>query len=680
MRSDVIDVDMDEDCGDVMLIDMTTGTNCKGKESLINLSLGPSTAENLGSVIGVQTSSQSCAPGSCSSINLDGFSPDLSFGDDECMDIFCDDLTYDDEYAMLQSHFDSIDIPPGIEVPIPWFPENTKQPATTGCSTQSTEPFQWDVMGLPPGTDSSHSSCPPGSAKIRQKSTSKGSSGFRILVDAVSDPSPWSYVEPAQSKKKGAASLSSTTLSLLPQRGAVDLPTGVEPLKSWCFTEPSHSKGKSAVPGSRTHYRSRCPFQPIGGSLFTKSSKKLAGIDSIDSLTYSISHAPMDAMSLAPGIGAPISMLQDFPVSKKKSHMSALHHQSYINQSNAVQYLPGEEAFPPWVHDPVKSQTTAGSAGSSEIRQNYGNEVDILEKFSLFKKFDTVQDHLDHHYSRNGSSLKQPSKNWAKKIQEEWKILEQDLPDTIFVRVYESRMDLLRAVIVGAEGTPYHDGLFFFDVFFPSSYPDVPPHVYYHSGGLRINPNLYDSGKVCLSLLNTWTGNQKEKWIPGLSTMLQVLVSIQGLILNAKPYFNEPGYAMMSGSESGEKSSLVYNENTFILSLKTMVYTMRRPPKYFEDFVVGHFRKYGQDILVACKAYMEGAQVGCLVKGGVQDVDEGDKSCSEHFKRSLAGYINTLVSAFTQIGAKDCEKFLSLAQKGNRPGTAPPNPANYLSY
>lgn len=47
--------------------------------------------------------------------------------------------------------------------------------------------------------------------------------------------------------------------------------------------------------------------------------------------------------------------------------------------------------------------------------------------------------------------------------------------DTIFVRVYEARMDLLRAVIVGAEGTPYHDGLFFFDVFFPDAYPNVPP-------------------------------------------------------------------------------------------------------------------------------------------------------------------------------------------------------------
>lgn len=36
-------------------------------------------------------------------------------------------------------------------------------------------------------------------------------------------------------------------------------------------------------------------------------------------------------------------------------------------------------------------------------------------------------------------------------------------------------MDLLRAVIVGASGTPYQDGLFFFDFHLPPEYPEVPP-------------------------------------------------------------------------------------------------------------------------------------------------------------------------------------------------------------
>jgi ubiquitin-protein ligase len=47
--------------------------------------------------------------------------------------------------------------------------------------------------------------------------------------------------------------------------------------------------------------------------------------------------------------------------------------------------------------------------------------------------------------------------------------------DTIFVRAYEDRMDLLRAVIMGPAGTPYHDGLFFFDIYFPPQYPSTPP-------------------------------------------------------------------------------------------------------------------------------------------------------------------------------------------------------------
>ncbi|XP_022875732.1 probable ubiquitin-conjugating enzyme E2 23 [Olea europaea var. sylvestris] len=121
----------------------------------------------------------------------------------------------------------------------------------------------------------------------------------------------------------------------------------------------------------------------------------------------------------------------------------------------------------------------------------------------------------------------------------------------IYVRVYEDRMDLLRAVILGTYGTPYQEGLFFFDFHLPPDYPDIPPSAYYHSGGWRINPNLYEEGKVCLSLLNTWTGRGNEVWDPSSSSILQVLVSLQGLVLNSKPYFNEPGYDKQIGTAEG---------------------------------------------------------------------------------------------------------------------------------
>jgi hypothetical protein len=52
---------------------------------------------------------------------------------------------------------------------------------------------------------------------------------------------------------------------------------------------------------------------------------------------------------------------------------------------------------------------------------------------------------------------------------------------------------------------------------------------------------------------------------PKTSTLLQVLVSIQSLILVEKPYFNEPGYERtMNTPEGASASSFVF---FFLLSL-----------------------------------------------------------------------------------------------------------------
>ena len=62
-------------------------------------------------------------------------------------------------------------------------------------------------------------------------------------------------------------------------------------------------------------------------------------------------------------------------------------------------------------------------------------------------------------------------------------------------------------MIVGPVKTPYEDGLFFFDVQLPNDYPTSPPSVHYISYcSDRLNPNLYEDGKVCVSLLGTWAG------------------------------------------------------------------------------------------------------------------------------------------------------------------------------
>ncbi|KAL5081652.1 hypothetical protein RYX36_010073 [Vicia faba] len=91
-----------------------------------------------------------------------------------------------------------------------------------------------------------------------------------------------------------------------------------------------------------------------------------------------------------------------------------------------------------------------------------------------------------------------------------------------------------------------------------------------------------------------------------------------------------------------------------------MMYTIIKPPKGFEDLVVGHFYSQAHDILASCKAYMEGVQVGCLVKGGVQDVNgsKGNQS-SAHFISGLVGCVPSLVQEFKKVGVNDCKKFMS---------------------
>lgn len=84
-------------------------------------------------------------------------------------------------------------------------------------------------------------------------------------------------------------------------------------------------------------------------------------------------------------------------------------------------------------------------------------------------------------------------------------------------------------MIRGPEKTPYAGGLFMFDFKIPFNYPVGPPLCHYYSFcSDRLNPNLYEDGKVCLSLLGTWHGEGSEIWLPHKSNLLQILVSLQG--------------------------------------------------------------------------------------------------------------------------------------------------------
>lgn len=89
-------------------------------------------------------------------------------------------------------------------------------------------------------------------------------------------------------------------------------------------------------------------------------------------------------------------------------------------------------------------------------------------------------------------------------------------------------------------------------------------------GQTRVSANLYNDGKVCISLLGTslaW--NESQRWDPSSSSLAQVLLSIQTQILGVPdPYYSE-GFAHqgLQGSRAGDKGSARYNNAIRKLSL-----------------------------------------------------------------------------------------------------------------
>ena len=95
-----------------------------------------------------------------------------------------------------------------------------------------------------------------------------------------------------------------------------------------------------------------------------------------------------------------------------------------------------------------------------------------------------------------------------------------------------------KAMIVGPANTPYENGFYFFELRYPVDYPHSPPVLKFctNDGVTRFNPNLYKNGKVCISILNTWRG---EQW-SGCQSISSILLTVCSL-LNDEPLLNEPG-------------------------------------------------------------------------------------------------------------------------------------------
>ena len=124
----------------------------------------------------------------------------------------------------------------------------------------------------------------------------------------------------------------------------------------------------------------------------------------------------------------------------------------------------------------------------------------------------------------------------------------------------ESDMMKGYALIIGPSDTPYFGGFYFFKFDYPFDYPFSPPKVTYmtNDGVTRFNPNLYKCGKVCVSILNTWSG---DKW-SSCQTINSVLLTLCSL-LNDSPLENEPGHSKLSKDFIPYQNSIEFNNINF---------------------------------------------------------------------------------------------------------------------
>ena len=245
---------------------------------------------------------------------------------------------------------------------------------------------------------------------------------------------------------------------------------------------------------------------------------------------------------------------------------------------------------------------------ASELYQDYMKSLKV--ESSTF----SMSGSQAHAFISNFAKDEAPNSSLIRRIAQELSSLMTSLPlnssSSIFLRNDDDKATLLRAVITGPEGTPYTGGCYQFDIYLPLKYPHCPPLVNFRTtggGSVRFNPNLYNCGTVCLSLLGTWHGSmQSEKWNDA-SSLLQVLVSLQSLVLCAEPFYNEPGFDQSyGGTPEGKSLSLRYSQDVFKNNLKyAIIGQLMNPPEGFEQVIRAHFFLKRQSLINELEQMLE---------------------------------------------------------------------------
>mmetsp|Transcript_10839 Transcript_10839/g.21190 ORF Transcript_10839/g.21190 Transcript_10839/m.21190 type:complete len:930 (-) Transcript_10839:2081-4870(-) len=236
------------------------------------------------------------------------------------------------------------------------------------------------------------------------------------------------------------------------------------------------------------------------------------------------------------------------------------------------------------------------------LRQFRYNSYSLLDENGEYR-------HALKRYLANKTTMEHKTKRFLNEMKALSHGLPCTAPNSIFVVADSTRMDVMKALISGPSDTPYAHGLFMFDILCTEEYPHSPPKVNIvttGNGTLRFNPNLYSDGFVCLSIINTWDGDPEERWNPSRSNLLQVLVSIQSLVMDDHVIHKEPGY---EDYEVAYPGNVVYSNIVRYGTIKyAMLELLTNTPPEFKEVVLQHFTLKKKDILRTVKGWLDTAR------------------------------------------------------------------------
>lgn len=161
------------------------------------------------------------------------------------------------------------------------------------------------------------------------------------------------------------------------------------------------------------------------------------------------------------------------------------------------------------------------------------------------------------------------------------------LENDYLVAFDESNMNKVQAIIKCPYDSVYRHKFVRLNFDIPEDYPHSPPKVtFVNYDGVRIHPNMYEDGKCCSTILNTWPSDN-EKWTSSMG--------IETILLTFHSFFDNNPYTY----EPGGRDDPSYTEYVLFQSWKTCLLRYIHDyaqPEIFTTFIHNYLMVYVEDI------------------------------------------------------------------------------------